>query len=333
MFDYAIHSDLLVYWTGRDIDEQYDAKWYERKGSYTDPEWTVKRENEYSKSKDDPEELTCEDEQELRARVELLEKRYLQRLHSILEHGLWMTTPSDIHKQPDSELTLYMSKSSNVSLPPDVARVCFTELRLSEARAHAAHYGRLGIGVKRPFLFDRGGRPVAYCGPKVNRERDPFLCACDSLFKGADRALLHFFKPMHSGKGRGDDLYAESEWRIVYYGDLLDPANRRAGYPDKSHGGRCSACVRANPQEQAFLDSLCEQDRKVAEQRLRFLLPLDGWLSCIIYPSMSLKRQALEDEGIRQEIKRIKSAPECRANDVEKGNWPVEMDLDLCRNL
>lgn len=150
MFDYAAHSDLLVYWTGSDIDRRYDPGWHAKDSSKT-----------VSGSE--------------------LESRYLKRLTSILTHGFWMTIPSHLECFPDSEVALHLREGRSVLLPRDVPRVSFTELRLSQARTHAKRYGRLGIGVKRPFLFDRGGRPVVYLGPKDNRERDVFLCACDRL--------------------------------------------------------------------------------------------------------------------------------------------------------
>jgi hypothetical protein len=34
---------------------------------------------------------------------------------------------------------------------PAVPQTCFTELKLSQSRAHAREYGRLGIGGKRPM--------------------------------------------------------------------------------------------------------------------------------------------------------------------------------------
>ena len=34
-FDYAIHSDFLIHWTGKDIDEEYDKNWYDSDKSKT----------------------------------------------------------------------------------------------------------------------------------------------------------------------------------------------------------------------------------------------------------------------------------------------------------
>jgi hypothetical protein len=130
-------------------------------------------------------------------------------------------------------------------------------------------------------------------------------------------------------------FYAESEWRIVYT-DLLarsDPTvPPHDGFPCNTKVQRCSCCVQANAPGREVLDYL-HSDEEEAGRRLRYLLPLDGWLSCIIFPSVSLKQRAIECTEIKNEIKRIKEDPKCRANSVEKGNWPVEMDLDLCRNF
>ena len=77
---------------------------------------------------------------------------YMERLKSILKYGLWMT----IDEEEDKSL-----KELGICRPC-VARTCFTELKLSETRTHAKRYGRLGIGFKRPFLFERFGRPMNY---------------------------------------------------------------------------------------------------------------------------------------------------------------------------
>lgn len=69
-YDYAVHSDFLIHWTGRDIDADADAKaafaaneddrkhWYEKASSRTDDEIT---------------------------------ERYVERFRHILKFGLWMT--------------------------------------------------------------------------------------------------------------------------------------------------------------------------------------------------------------------------------------------------
>jgi hypothetical protein len=120
-YDYAVHSDFLIHWTGKDIDAEHHPTWY----------------NSDHRSKTDP----------------IVDEHYLNRLRDILTYGLWMTDEGERKFQVGStEITI-----------PATPQCCFTELKLSESRKHAARYGRLGIGVKRPFLFQRCGRPLVDC--------------------------------------------------------------------------------------------------------------------------------------------------------------------------
>lgn len=86
-----------------------------------------------------------------------------------------------------------------------------------------------------------------------------------------------------------------------------------------------------NRDEHAFFCSLSRHE----QERLKFLAPLDGWFALIIYPSLDVKNMAQQDIaiGIRDEIARIKSNPSDRGNQVEGGNWPMEIDLDACGNF
>ena len=108
---------------------------------------------------------------------------------------------------------------------PSTAKCCFTELKLSLSRRHARRYGRLGIGVKRSFLFDRDGRPISYFSNRTEK-KDRFLTLCGTELSNKD--MLLFFKPMHRDeivdgrKNRTYDLYSESEWRIIYSRQLED---------------------------------------------------------------------------------------------------------------
>jgi hypothetical protein len=208
---------------------------------------------------------------------------------------------------------------------PPVARCCFTELKLSESRAHARRYGRLGIGVKRPFLFERLGRPLAYFGFAADRNKDPLLDACIASFSKDQRHLLNFFQPMNNEAESplSYDLYSESEWRVVLMQRLLD--ERLIIDPRDA----------ANGAHHKYFLSLPESQQK----RLNYLIPLDGWFSMIIYPSGTARNEAQRDESIRKEILRIKQQgchadgrPD-RGNSVEGGSWPIELGLDNCRDF
>jgi hypothetical protein len=63
-YDYAIHSDFLIHWTGKDIDSVYDQQWYESDSSKT--------------------RKSCD-----------VTDRYLKRLFDILEYGIWMTSEKE----------------------------------------------------------------------------------------------------------------------------------------------------------------------------------------------------------------------------------------------
>jgi Putative abortive phage resistance protein AbiGi, antitoxin len=152
-YDRAVHSDFLIHWTGKDIDDELEPNWYD----------------------DHHHSTTCP----------IVGDLYLERLRDILTYGLWMTDEAE-HK--------FGIGSKKVTIPA-TPKCCFTELKLSESRRHAALYGRLGIGVKRPFLFERLGRPVTYFGYGEQHHNDRFLRACfDELH---DQRLMNFFKPMN----------------------------------------------------------------------------------------------------------------------------------------
>jgi hypothetical protein len=266
-FDYAIHSDLLVYWTGKkDIEPECGTADWHKEGCPKE-----KRENGQ------------------------LKNAYLQRLTNILKHGLWMTnqSPPEIGQEYECE---------------NAPCTCFTELKLSQSHTHATQYGRLGLGFKRSFVFDRGGRPVIYYGTRSWTKKDPFLQSCANDLK--DKRLMHFFKPMNSdNKSLNYDLYSESECVSDRF-PIIDPQ------------------LPGTPANDYFREL-----NKIQQSTLRYLIPVDGWLALIIYPSFAIKCAARESNEIRELLKKIKTKQDDDANQVEPGNFPVEMDLDLCRNF
>jgi hypothetical protein len=274
--DYAVHSDFLIHWTGKDLDAS-DEQWKKSNRS------TIRKGSQ----------LYCD---------------YLKRLHNIVKYGLWLT------EEPEQTFPF----AGNDIRIPSTPKVCFTELKLSESREHARQYGRLGIGVKRPYLFTRLGRPVAYFERYPTRRQDPLLKACATDLQ--NKQLLNFFQPMNSLRAiLNYDLYSESEWRILFLEELL------------SEGLIIDPRDEGNADAHAFFNSLtpAEQDK------LKYLAPLDGWFAMVIYPSLEVKNAAQQEEyyEIREEIERIKTKGGDYGNRVEGGNWPVEVDLDACRNF
>lgn len=252
---FAIHSDFLIHWTGKDIDPE--DGWDNGIYSKTDDQKII--------------------------------DNYVNRLQDILEYGFWMT--EDPESYPEIEA-------------PKVPQTCFTELKLSQARKHARQYGRLGIGVKRPFLFFRGGRPVIYYGIKSgNSDQDSFLRACKEDLK--DKRLLNFFKPMNKPNGGLTyDLYGESEWRILATSTELI----KAVSPEE--------CI-------DYYQCLSASEKS----KLKYLLPIDNWLGIIIYPSLKVKKAVCENDKIRELIRKI------IGQSFERDVWPIEVDLDACRNF
>lgn len=280
-YDIAIHSDFLIHWTGKDIDQEWDRNWNERD----------------HRSKTEPP----------------VGDLYLERLRDILTYGLWMTEEPALTRKVGSEpITI-----------PRTPHCCFTELKLSESRRHAVAYGRLGIGVKRPFLFNRFGRPLAYFGYGEESHNDKFLEACSRDLD--DKRLLNFFKPMNTDSRKLTyELYAESEWRILFFEELLKDG--RIIDPRDS----------ANKAHHAYFNALPE----AVQPKLRYLIPLDGWFAMIIYPSLTTKDHAQwnNDYGIREQIMRIKSRDDLGnrvegLNNPTRGNWPIEVNLDSIRNF
>jgi hypothetical protein len=226
---------------------------------------------------------------------------YYQRLLDTLDYGLWMTI------EPGE-------KYGSISLP-DTAKCCFTELKLSQSRAHAKQYGRLGIGFKRPFLFERLGKPVSYFGYYKDRSDDRLLQSCDKQL--TDRRLMHYFKPMNSSETLNYDLYGESEWRILPFEELID--SKKIINPRDSR----------NEKHHAFFKSLSPK----AQEKLGYFIPLDGWFAMLIFPSLEAKNDAQRSPEIRNRISEIKDDLSDHGNRVEDRNWPIEISLDACRNF
>jgi len=81
----------------------------------------------------------------------LVQDKYVERLRDTCQHGLYM-------QKGREEICGVGGKC----VKPDIARVCFSEIRLSQVRRHARRYGGLGIGVHRSFIVEREGNPVFY---------------------------------------------------------------------------------------------------------------------------------------------------------------------------
>lgn len=143
-------------------------------------------------------------------------QQYLRRLKGILKFGLWMTVDKE---------SAFLHIGNKKVRRPCPARTCFTELKLSAVRSHAADYGRLGIGFKRPFVLGRMGGPMIYYQQKCpeNWLFPPYV-GQNGQYK-PDDFFACFLKPMVK---KSSDVtmvyryYDESEWRIIYCQEIED---------------------------------------------------------------------------------------------------------------
>ena len=159
-------------------------------------------------------------------------------IHSkILVH--W--TGKDIEKDPNKRSQLYVDRLKNDLKEglytkateedairgmkiKNITRLCFTEIRLSQAQMHAERYGKLGLGFSRDFIMNKGGRPVIYIPYKATPD--------SSLLEDSFRTVYQESKDHHEinesskwivahvkrmSNGKDEDYYEEMEWRIVHH--------------------------------------------------------------------------------------------------------------------
>ncbi len=244
-------------------------------------------------------------------------EKYLKRLEGILKFGLWLMR-GDV---------------------PHVSQICFSELRLSEARQHALKYGRLGIGFKRPYVFNRLGRPVVYHHPDM-QGRDWFP---QHLLFGPpkceiSRFLCAFLKEMHNE----NDLYGclhESEWRIIW-SDEVSQYLKKQGHDFSSFFRR--------PNDVKGFEKWCMANG--ITNRPDYLMPLNEpgmeysqWLHLIIYPDIRVKAKAHTQPNPTETEKLLfMLKPPLDLGSVSWGKqtapWEryvpvIEMDLDSCNNF
>ena len=263
-----------------------------------------------------------------------LTAHYIDRLKNILKFGLWMT--------PDSHADDKLVKFNKEPIEkPLVSRTCFTELRLSDVREHAKKFGRLGIGFKRYFLFERMGGPINYFYPT----KDNWMFHSSHLKNNKfddDAYYTCFLKPMFRATDKGSnpnentynyDFYNESEWRIIYSEEISKK------FPTLN-------CFFQKPSDwpDEFTDFLAKKKIKGPD----YLIPLSAqkkkgqslWFAMIIYPSLQVKVEAERDPEIRELIKNLKPDFASSVNQSEKGPVkyeyyckPIEVALDACRNF
>lgn len=244
---------------------------------------------------------------------------YNDRLKGILRYGLWMTADNE---------TVAMAGQSY--LRPPHFRTCFSELKLSTVRGHARRYGRLGIGFKRFFLFNRLGCPMTYYHSDRTNWFAPSLWAKHP--PSYDEFFACFLKPMTEATPDTTmryTFYDESEWRIIYSADLAQRLTDcemqevlRRFVPRADFGAELDQLVASSP---------CQPGAVIPVR--------DPWFAMIIYPSLAAKVAAEADQEIRALINALKPVaplpttfPKRNPASFEPHNRPTELDLDSCRH-
>lgn len=136
-----------------------------------------------------------------------VQDEYLALLRSIYSKGLRFSHP----KTPD--VVAGVDCHSIIKTKPII---CFTELQLSRAQAHAHRYGGLGIGFNREFLMKWGANPVFYMQSKnqgiVNTNLSGLVMKDKPDWLDV---FLSYVKPMGERCSDNYLFYDEFEWRIV----------------------------------------------------------------------------------------------------------------------
>lgn len=246
-------------------------------------------------------------------------KPYVDRLKNILQYGVWMTSSKT--DQP-------LRYNGEIVERPPFYRACFTELKLSEARVHAKRFGRLGIGVKRPFVMFKKGAPVVYfCEAFGNWFFVPLEKDQKKIALPSDPCWAYYLKSMNEGEANGGYLqytnFQESEWRVIYSKEI------------EKKFGEVSGIV--EPKENEFLSYL-DSCNVPKPKRPGYLLPLDRWFAFIIYPSLAVKVEVEANTEIQELIEKTKPKIKaghtiCESVDYEAHSKPFGINLDACRNF
>jgi hypothetical protein len=243
-------------------------------------------------------------------------EKYLERVRDTLKFGLWVVEDTADLGKPRSAKR-WGKDDGRYKDTPGVARTCFTELKLSDARRHAYEYGRLGFGVKRTYLFRRAGRPMVYVGPqRINDGEYPNPIypdwiarprSDDMMALSPDPMAWSFVKFMSETEDLSFTYYSESEWRIICphpFSNVPDSVPKFKEFKELVVDVDAVVNGDISKEVNKYLNRLSKDELgafvKDKGDRLRYLLPLDFELAVIVYPSPEIKILAECDEEIRR---------------------------------
>ncbi len=161
------------------------------------------------------------------------EDQYIIRLKDILQKGLRMNPGIErIHGKNEKWVEI------------KIARVCFTEVKLTQTEEHAMRYGGLGIGFHRNYVLEREGNPAFYV---QNGDKGHIIENIDFLFKQikslssetnkALEVICGYLKNMSDYNKEEFKYYDEMEWRVVHIDKLTGPNNYIQDYDEKTEEG------------------------------------------------------------------------------------------------
>lgn len=136
-------------------------------------------------------------------------RHYIERLTDYYQHGLFL--------KRSTEDVIRKVKINNL------ARLCFTEIRLSETHTHASRYGKLGIGFARDFILNKGSRPVIYipfepkedsCLLEDNIKKVYENAGDNDIIQNSIKWIMAHVKRMSNENN--EDFFEEMEWRLVF---------------------------------------------------------------------------------------------------------------------
>lgn len=147
-------------------------------------------------------------------------RRYLERLRSSIEKGLWLTKNTNENEVPDIDKIRSGSRHVCCAAP----FISFTELRASQSVRHISDYGLMGFAFSRIEILRRYGGPVFYVR---NHSHDIITKLTLDLYEKAKshpelrneairfEEVFSYYKGM-SRDSKDDFIYIdENEWRIV----------------------------------------------------------------------------------------------------------------------
>ncbi|MFH0802996.1 MAG: abortive infection system antitoxin AbiGi family protein [bacterium] len=133
---------------------------------------------------------------------------YIERLQAFYKDGIYAHPPKIVEKICGFNTEVVLR-----SIP----MICFTEIRLSQAKTFADRYGKLGIGFSRKYLMDRGANPVFYLRSSKNGIVNTNFAYLFHMAEenGILNTFLAYCKSMSSEPDKELDFYEEMEWRTI----------------------------------------------------------------------------------------------------------------------